>query len=184
MLVLVLQVVLDIEFGVFLQRLGSMEVASSLASINGNLRISRPVNNSHDIPIGLRTVSHETFELSFGNSMPSHDVLEKHLSILVLGLDIAASDCHDVLVGSVVHVASHGGPFGDTFNMVGHDPSMLGIPSGLHMPNQVDPITRADLGYLENKNFVHLITLARTLISLDIGPSADTFKLGDAIYNS
>ena len=80
--VLVLQVMLDIEFGVFLQRLGPMEVAGSLAP-NGNLRISGSVDNLHGIPIGLRTVCHESFEMRFGNFMPSHDVVEvvlkKHL---------------------------------------------------------------------------------------------------------
>jgi hypothetical protein len=45
--VLVLQVVFDIEFGVFLQRLGPMEVVGSLAPINGNLWILRPVDNPH-----------------------------------------------------------------------------------------------------------------------------------------
>ena len=33
-----------------------------------------------------------------------------NLSILVLGLEVVASDGHDALVGSVVYVASHGGP--------------------------------------------------------------------------
>ena len=36
----------------------------------------------------------------------------------------------------------------------------------------------------ENKNFVRLVTLAWELIPLDIGPSADTSKLGSAIHNS
>jgi hypothetical protein len=44
-LVFVLQVVLHIEFGVFLQRLAPMEVASFLTPIDGNLRNSRPVDN-------------------------------------------------------------------------------------------------------------------------------------------
>jgi hypothetical protein len=86
--VLVLQVVLDMELGVFLQRMGLMEVVGSLASIDGNLRIFIPVDNPHGIPIGLRIVSHESFEVMLGKSMPSHDVVEvvpdEHLSILVL----------------------------------------------------------------------------------------------------
>ena len=185
---LVLQVVLDIEFGVFLQRLGPMEVAGSLTPIDGNLWISGPVDNPDGIPIGLGTVRHEAFEVGLGDSMASHDVVEvmpeKNLSILVLGLEVAASDGHDALVGSVVYVAGHGGPLGDAFDMVGHDPSMLEIPARLHALNQVDPTTRADLGHLENKNFVRLVTLAWELIPLDIGPGADTSKLGDAIHNS
>jgi hypothetical protein len=146
--VLVLQVVFDIEFGVFLQRLDPMEVAGSLEPIDGNLWISRPVENPDGIPIGLRIVCHEAFEVRLGNSMPSHDVvefmLEKHLSILVLGLEVAASNRHYALVGSVVYVAGHGGPRGDAFDMVGHNPSMLKIHVRLHAPNQIDPTTKAD----------------------------------------
>jgi hypothetical protein len=165
-----------------------MEVAGSLASIDGNFRISRPVDNPDGIPIGLRTVSHESFEVRLGNSMPSHDVVEvvpeQHLSILVLRLEVAASDGHDALVGPVVNVAGHGGPLGDSFDMVGHDPSMLEITARLHALNQVDPTTRADLRHFENKNFVRIVTLAWELIPLDIGPTADTSKFGDAIHNS
>ena len=91
---LFLQAVLDIEFGVFLQRPGPMEVACSLAPIDGNFWISKPIDNPHGIPIGLRTIRHEFFEVRLGNSMPSHDVVEvvpkKHLSILILRLKIAA----------------------------------------------------------------------------------------------
>jgi hypothetical protein len=108
---------LDIELGVFLQIMGSMEVAGSLTPIDGNLWIFGPVNNPHGIPIGLCIVCHEAFEMRLGDSMAKHDVvevmLEKNLSILVLGLEVAASDNHDALVGSVVYVAGHGGPLVD-----------------------------------------------------------------------
>lgn len=185
---LVLQVVLDIELGMFFQRLGPMKVAGSFASIDGNLRIPRPVDNAHGIPIGLRTVSHETLEVRLGNSMPSHDVVEvvpeKHLSILVLRLEVTTSDGHDALVGPVVNVASHGGPLGDAFDMVRHDPCILEITARLHAFNQVDPTTRADLGHFENKNFICIVTLSRELIALDVGPGADTSKFGDTIHNS
>ena len=109
---------------------------------------------------------------------------KKHLSILVLGLEVAASDGHDMLVGSVVYVAGHGGPFGDAFDMVEHDPSMLEILAMLHALNQDDPTTKADLKHPENENFVRLVTLAWELIPLNIGPGVDTSKLGDAIHNS
>ena len=99
-------------------------------------------------------------------------------------MKVATNNGHDALVGSVIHVACHGGPLGDTFDMVGHDPSMLKIPAGLHTPNQVVPTTKADLGHLENKNFVRIVTLVWELIPLDIGPGDDTSKLGDAIHNS
>jgi hypothetical protein len=98
-------------------------------------------------------------------------------------LEVAASDGHDALVGFVVYVAGRGGPIGDAFDMVGHDPSMLKIPARLHALNQVDTITRADLRHLHNENFVGFVTLAWDLIPLDIGPGADTSKLGNAIHN-
>ena len=40
-----MQVVLDIEFGVFLQKLGPMKVAGSLTSIDENLGVSGTVYN-------------------------------------------------------------------------------------------------------------------------------------------
>jgi hypothetical protein len=74
--VLVLHVIFDIEFGVFLQILGPMEVANSLTPIDGNLRISRPIDNPHGIPIGLRIVCHKAFEVRLGDAIASHDVVE------------------------------------------------------------------------------------------------------------
>jgi hypothetical protein len=118
----------------------------------------------------LCSVCHEAFEVGLGNFMAGHNVVEvmpeKNLSILILGLEVAASDCHDALVGSVVYVAGHGGPLGDAFDMVGYDPSMLKIPARLHALNQVDPTTKADLKRFENKNFVGFVTLVWELIPL------------------
>ena len=161
--VLLLQIVLDIEFGVFFPR-RPMEVASSLTPIDGNLWISGPINNLHGIPIGLCTVYHEAFEVGLGDSMAGLDVVEvvpeKHLSIIVFGLKVTASDGHDAHVCYIVNVACHGCPLGDSFDMVGHDPNMPEIPTWLHVLDKVDPTTRADLRHLENKNFVRVVTLA------------------------
>lgn len=89
-----------------------MEVRGILAPFAGNFRISRSVDNTHGIPIGLRIICHESFKMRLGISMPSHDVvevvLEKHLSILVLRLEVAASDGHIARVPSVIYMASHG----------------------------------------------------------------------------
>ena len=108
--VLVLQVVFDIEFGVFLQRLGPMEVADSLRPLMGTFGLTKTLKNADNIPIGLRTVCHETFEMKLENFMPSHDVfevvLEKHLSILVLILKIAASDVMTWWQAMVVHLVT------------------------------------------------------------------------------
>jgi hypothetical protein len=76
---------------------------------------------------------------------------EKHLSIIFFELKVATSNSHDALVGLVVYVASHGGSLGHTFDMVGHDPSMLEIPAKLHASNQVNPTPRANLRHLKTK---------------------------------
>ena len=120
--------------------------------------------------------------------MAGHDMVEvmpenTWLSILIFGLEVAASDGHDTLVGLILDVVGHGGPLGDGFDMVGHDPSVLEIPARLHAFNQVDPTSRADLGHFENENLVIIVTLAWELITMDIGLGADTLKFGDAIHN-
>jgi hypothetical protein len=56
--------VFDIEFGVFFQRLGPMEISCFLTPIDGNLWITGPVNNPHGVPI----VRHEAFEVGLGIS--------------------------------------------------------------------------------------------------------------------
>ena len=100
------------------------------------------------------------------------------LRFLIFELELAAINGHDALVGSIVYVAGRGGPLGNAFIMVGHDHN-----ARLHALNQIDPTTRANLRHLENKNLVRIVTLAWENISLDIGPGAYTFKLGDAIHN-
>jgi len=95
------------------------------------------------------------------------------LRIFILGLKVATSDGHDAQVGGVVDVAGYGDLLDDAFDMVGHDPSMFEIPTWLHSPNQVNTIARADFKHFENKNFVGVVTLARELIPLNVGPSAD-----------
>ena len=164
-----------------------MEVVSSLTLLDWDLGISGAVDNPHGTPIGFNTFHHETFEVWLWDSMPSHDVVEvkpkKHLSILVLGMEVVASDGHDALVRPVVYVAGHGGPLGDALNMVGHDPSMLEISAMFHAPNQFNPTTKTNLIHLENKDFFRPVTVARELILLDIGPGVDTSKLSDAIHN-
>ena len=91
MFALVLQLVLDIEFGVFFQGQGLMKVAGFLVPFNWNLGIFGVVNDPRDVPIGLCIVCHEAFEMWLQGSTPSHDVvevmLEKHLSIHVFGWD-------------------------------------------------------------------------------------------------
>jgi hypothetical protein len=71
-LVLVLQIVLDVELGVFLQRLGLVEIAWFFVPFDWNLGISGVIDNPHDVPIGLRISCHEAFEEWFRHSILSH----------------------------------------------------------------------------------------------------------------
>ena len=106
-----------------------MEIARSLAAFHGYLWVSGSVDDAHNVPIGLRTISHETFELRLVYSMPTHDMVkvlpENELSIFVLRLEITASNGEYTLVRGVVHVAGHGGPIGNSFDMVEHHPGVL-----------------------------------------------------------
>ena len=63
MLLLVLQFVVDILFGVFFQGLGPMEVTGSFKPFNGNFEIATTINNPHSIPISLSTIRHKSLEL-------------------------------------------------------------------------------------------------------------------------
>ena len=62
---LVLKIVLDIEFGVFFQGLGPMEVAGFLAPLDWNLGISRAIYDPRGVPIGLCTIYHITLEVRY-----------------------------------------------------------------------------------------------------------------------
>jgi hypothetical protein len=138
-----------------------MEVTSFLVRLDRGIGISRAIDNPHDVPIDLCILRHEVFDVWLWDPMPSHDVVEvmqeNHLSIFVLGLEIAINDGYVALVGPIVYTASHGGY---ALDMVRHDPSMLKIPAKLHAPNQINPTTRANLRHLEDKDFVPLIPLA------------------------
>lgn len=164
-----------------------MKIACFLAPLYWNLGIFGAIDNPYNLPIGLCIVRHEAFEMRLGDSMPSFDVVEvmpkKHLCILVFELEVGANNGHDTLVGLVVYVASHGGPFGHALYMIRHDPNILEIPAWVHEPNQINPTIGAYLKYLEEKDFLCLVTLAQKLIALDLGPSANTSKLSDAIHN-
>jgi hypothetical protein len=93
-----------------------MEVATSLAPLDRIFGMSGAVDDPHNVPISLRIIRHEDFEVWLRDSMPSHDVVEvmpkKTLEHPFLGFEVIASDGHDTLIGPVIHVVSHDGPLG------------------------------------------------------------------------
>ena len=122
MLVLVLEVVLNILFGVLLQRLAPMKIASALLAGHRDLEITAIVDNLDCIPIGLNTISHESLELRRRYIMPSHDVIEilpkDNLHVIVFGLKIIACNGHDMLICGIINMTSHCSPISNTFDMI------------------------------------------------------------------
>ena len=136
---LVLEVMLDVLFGVLFQRLGPMEIAHPLTAGDRNLGITATVDNPNRIPVCLSAVGHKSLELRSRNFMPSHDMIEilpeDDLCIFVLRLEVTACNGHDTLICRVIHMTGHGGLIGNTFDMVEHDPSKLKISARLHLYN-------------------------------------------------
>ena len=75
-------------------------------------------------------------------------------------------------------------PLGHTFDMVVHNPSMLKIPARLLAPNQVKPISGANLGHREDKKLCPPCHFGLGNDSAGLSPGADTSKLSNAIHNS
>lgn len=141
MFVLVLQIVFGMKFGVFFQGTSLMEITPSLTAFNQNIGISRTIDDPHGILFGLRIICQKTSERWFWDSMPNHDVVEVmvyvQFNILVHILEVMANVIHDTMICFIVYVATHGGPLGDAFDMIGHDPNMLEIqPSQPHYQGQ------------------------------------------------
>jgi hypothetical protein len=165
-----------------------MEKAGPLAALHYNLGIPGPVDDTHGVPVGLRTIGHESFKIRLWDSVSGHDVVEvvpkEHLGIFILQLEVTAGNRHDALIGGVIDMGGHGGPTCDSLDMVGHDPCSLEITAGLHTMNQVDTTPGANFGHLENEDLVRVITLAGELVSLNVSPTTNTSKPGDAIHDS
>lgn len=84
------------------------------------------------------------------------------------------SDCHDTAVGRVVHVAAHGGPASDTFDMVNHEPNILEVATLLHAFDKVNSASRADFRHFKKKHFVGLASLTREFVFLHKWPKTGT----------
>jgi len=185
--VLVLQIMLDIGFSVLDKRLRPVEEASPFAASDFDSGVPGAVDNANGIPVCLSTVRHEALEVWVGNLVAGHDLVEitpkEDLSILIFGLEVTTCNSHDTLVCTVIDVAGHGGPLGDTFDVVGHHPSILKIPSGLHAANKVDATPRANFRHFEDEDLVFFVTLSWKLVTLNICPGADSSKLGNSIHD-
>ena len=98
-----------------------------------------------------------------------------YVSIFVLGLEVATNDGEDSMVRPIVDVACHGGPIGDSLDMIEHDPRILDIISRLRPPNKINFTTKANFLPFKKEDFVELITLSRKHVLLNTGPVAESF---------
>jgi hypothetical protein len=88
------------------------------------------------------------------------------------------------LISSIVHMSRHGGPPFDPFDVIGHHPRVLEVPTRLHPMNQIHTTSRTNLGHLEDEHLVCIVPLSWELIPLDVSPIANTPQLCDAIHNT
>jgi hypothetical protein len=127
--VLVLHVWLDILLYVSFQQCSLVEETSTLSVFHGDLLVTTAMDDSNSIPIHLRTVHHEDFEVGILHAVFSHEIVEfsphDTLDLCVLRLHVTYGDCHDLAIRCIVHVIHHCGPFLDTLDMVKHEPSIL-----------------------------------------------------------
>ena len=128
---LVLEVVYDILFDVLLQGLNPIEVAHPFTAFDWDLGITTIVDNSNHIPIGLCAICYKALEMLRKHIVPNHNVVEifskYHLYIHVLGVEITSYNDHDTLICEPIYITCHNCPINNTFDMIGHNPSMFKI---------------------------------------------------------
>jgi hypothetical protein len=131
--VLVLHVWLDKLLCMSFQRCSPVEETSALSVLHGDLWITTAIDDLDNIPIDLRTVRHEAFEVGILDAVLCHEIIEfsphDTLDLGVLRLHATYGDGHDLAICCIVHVSRHCGLFFDTLNMVKHEPSVLEISS-------------------------------------------------------
>jgi hypothetical protein len=168
----------------FFERLFPMKKTSALTTLHGNFGISRTIHNANSVPIGLGTVGHEAYKVWMWDTVAGHDVVEvlpeENLGILILRLEITAGNGHDPLKSSIVHMSGHSGPPFDPFDVIGHHPRILEVPTRLHPTNQIHTTSRTNLGHLEDEHLVCIVPLTWKLVPLDVSPIANAPELCDA----
>jgi hypothetical protein len=163
-----------------------MQEASALSVLHGDLWVTTTIDNLDGIPIGLRTVRHEAFEVGILHAIFSHEFIEfsphDTLGLRVLRLHVTYGNGHDLAICCIVHMTRHCGPFLDTLDMVKHEPCILQISSWLHVLDEVHTTFRSIYQHLED---VHLI-LALTLkdVAIDVLNCGEPFHSHDAIIGS
>ena len=164
-----------------------MEKASPLPIFHWNSRISSIVHYSHNVPICLGAVCHESLELKVVQSMLLDYRLQippkKNLSSAILGLHITHSNCHDFAIQGVVNMACHGCPVFHLLNMIEHHLSAFKITSCLHSLDEVYTASRAYLGHFKGEDLINVDPLTWELTLLNKSPLTSATQLRYAINN-
>jgi hypothetical protein len=144
------------------QRCIPVEETSTLSVLHGDLWITTAIDDLDSIPIGLRTIRHEAFEVGILDAVLCHDIVEfsphDTLDLCVLRLHVTYGDGHDLAIHCIVHVTRHCGPFFDTLDMVKHEPSVVEISSWLHALDEVHTTSRSVFQHLEDVYLVLALT--------------------------
>jgi hypothetical protein len=103
-----------------------MEQTCTLFVNHLDIHVSRTINDSHNIPICLHIVYHESFEIWFGKFMFDHCVVwlcsHNLLHFNVFKLHVANYNGHDFVIGQIIYLASYCCLVGNTFNTIKHYP--------------------------------------------------------------
>ena len=72
---LVLEVGMDVGFGMFFKELGPIEEVGPLLVFHGNCGVTTIVNHPDSIPVCLSTIHHESLELWLWNIVLCYDII-------------------------------------------------------------------------------------------------------------
>jgi hypothetical protein len=184
--VLVLHVWLDKLLCVSFQRCSLVEETSALSVLHGDLWITTAIDDSDSIPIGLRTVRHEAFEVGILDAILCHEIVEfslpDTLDLRVLRLHVIYGDGHDLAIRCIIHMTRHCGPLFDMLDMVKHEPSVLEISSWLHVLDEVHTTSRAVFQHLEDVDLVLALTWKD--VGMDVLNCGVRFHSHDAVIRS
>jgi hypothetical protein len=120
--------------------------------------VPQTINNYGHIPIGLCTISHESFETGFWKLMLQHCFIKfcphKSLNFDVLKLHITNHYGQHFTIGRIVHMTNHSCLANNTFHLIKHYPNVLQIPYRLHLYDEANSILDAIYRHITNKHLL------------------------------
>jgi hypothetical protein len=115
------------------------------------------INNYDNVSISLCTISHESFEIKFGN--PCFNIVSLNFIHInhwaSMSLDCISQKIygHHFTIGRIVHMASHNCPISNTFHMIKHDPNILQIHASCIHVTKLTPFLTLFIDILKINTF-------------------------------